>query len=491
MYLEAWNNVQAVWKWLMDNLIYINLIFSIIIIFFERRDPKSVWGWLLILYFVPIFGFVFYLVCGQDFHKVKMFRIKEFEDELNSTIHRQEDSILNRNFDKDHPLLRQYSDTILYNLESSGAIFTDDNEVTIYSDGKEKFEALKEDLRNAKHYIHLQYYIIRKDELFSSIVDILKEKVNEGVEVRILFDAMGCRSLSRKYVAKLRKSGIQTAVFFPAIFGRLQLRVNYRNHRKIAVIDGKTGYVGGFNVGKEYLGEDKRYGYWRDTHLRITGSAVMHLQLRFVLDWNYAAKDNLLKRKELFTSPEDMVRGHTGVQIISSGPDSMYKNIRNNYLKLINQSKESILIQTPYFAPDETILDALKMAALSGVSVNIMFPCKPDHPFVYWATYSYIGEMLQAGARCYTYDNGFIHAKGLISDRKALCYGTANMDIRSFQLNFEVNATIFDEDVAEKMVKQFEEDLEMCTEITPYMYGQRSIVIRIKEQLCRLFAPIL
>ncbi len=482
---------QLTWNWMMDNLVYINLVCSIVIIFFQRRDPKSVWGWLLLLYFVPILGIVFYVVFGQDFHKSKMFHIKEIEDEINSTIHRQEDSILRREFEEKQPSVKRYADLVLYNLQSAGAVFTDDNDVTIYEDGNEKFNALIEDLKKAEHYIHLQYYIIREDELFTRIKDVLIERAKNGVEVRVLYDAMGCRSTGKKLWKSLRAHGIQVAEFFPALFGRLQLRLNYRNHRKIVIIDGKVGYVGGFNVGREYLGLDRRFGYWRDTHLRITGSSVVFLQLRFILDWNYAAKENLLKKRQYFEVPDDAIRGKTGIQIVSSGPDSTYENIKNNYLKLITRSRDSIYIQTPYFIPDETVYDALRVAALSGVDVKIMIPCKPDHPFVYWATYSYIGDMIAAGAKCYTYDNGFLHAKGLISDGKALSFGTANMDIRSFKLNFEVNATIYDEDTAAKMQEIFMEDLSKSTEITAYVYGQRSLLVRIKEQICRLFSPVL
>ncbi len=485
------NYLQIIWNWLMDNLIYINLILSIVIIFFQRRDPKSVFGWLLLLYFIPILGFLFYLIFGQDFHKSKMFRIKEIEDEINSTIHRQEESILKREFKEHQPAVKRYADIVLYNLESTGAVFTDDNEVTILSDGNEKFDNLIEDMKKAEHYIHIQYYIIRDDELFERIKEVLIERAAHGVEVRVLYDSMGCRNTNRNCWKNLKKEGIQVAEFFPALFRRLQLRLNYRNHRKLVIIDGKAGYVGGFNVGREYLGLDEKFGYWRDTHLRISGSAVLHLQLRFILDWNYAAKENLLKKKQYFEIPENAVKGKTGVQIVSSGPDSANKNIRNNYLKLINRSRDSIYLQTPYFIPDESIFDALRIAALSGVDVKIMIPCKPDHPFVYWATYSYIGDMVAAGAKCYTYNNGFLHAKGLISDGKALSYGTANMDIRSFELNFEVNATIFDEETATKMQEIFMEDLTKCTEITPYLYGQRSLLVRIKEQVCRLLSPLL
>ena len=257
------------------------------------------------------------------------------------------------------------------------------------------------------------------------------------------------------------------------------------------VIDGEIGYVGGFNIGKEYVGLDDKFGYWRDTHLRIEGAAVSSLHVRFILDWNYAARDNLLDEESRYFRQTQEKLGSSQIQIISSGPDSNLQNVRNNYLRLINKAEKSIYIQTPYFIPDEAIYSALIMAAYSGVEVNIMIPCKPDHPFVYWATYSYIGDLIMAGAKCYTYDNGFLHAKGLVVDEEVLCYGTANMDIRSFKLNFEVNAVVYDEREAEKMAAAFRRDLEVCTRITKELYVTRSLMVRFKEQVCRLLSPLL
>jgi len=486
-----WEYAKIAGQWIFDNIIYFNMLCSILIVFFQRRNPKSVWGWLLVLYFVPIFGFLLFLVFGQDMHRSKIFKTKEIEDEINFIIHKQEESILRRDFDMQNVSIVQYTDLILYNLESSGSVFTDDNKVTIYTDGKKKFRALIDEIKKAKQYIHIEYYIIRNDEVFEEIKSVLCEKAREGVEVRILYDSMGCMQIRKKVWRELEKAGIHSAEFFPALFKRLHLRINYRNHRKIVVIDGKSAFVGGFNIGREYLGLSKRFGYWRDTHLKISGSAVQHLQLRFLLDWNYSAKENLLRKRQYITMPKEVELGKSGVQIVSSGPDSSYKNIRNNYLKLFNNAKKSIYIQTPYFVPDESIFDSLRMSALSGVDVRLMIPCKPDHPFVYWATYSYVGDMLEAGVKCYTYNNGFLHAKGVIIDQNVICYGTANMDIRSFELNFEVNATIYDSSLATQMHEIFIEDLKNCTEITPFRYKHRKFIVRIKEQVCRLFSPVL
>ena len=483
--------IKVVFSFIWDNLIYINMLFAIIIVFFQRKEPKSAWAWLLILYFIPIIGFVFYLLAGTDVHKRKIFKNKEVEDRISEIVRRQEYHAYSGSLEKLDPRLKGYSDLVLYNLETQGAMLSGNNDIEIFSDGVEKFEALKEDIRNAKEFIHLQYYIFKKDEVFEEIVDILKEKVKEGVEVRILYDAMGCRSIFKKYWKELNATGIETAEFFPAFFGKINLRMNYRNHRKIVVIDNKIGYVGGFNVAKEYIGKDKKFGYWRDTHMKICGDAVVNLHMRFIMDWNYAAKKNLFKDLKYTHVEPYEGREKCEVQIISSGPDSQLQNIRNNYLRLISKAEKSIYIQTPYFIPDEAVLSALVIAIHSGVEVRIMIPCKPDHMFVYEATYSYIGDLVNEGAHCYTYDNGFLHAKTMTVDDKVSICGTANMDIRSFALNFEVAAIVYDENKARKMRLLFEEDVKHSTKITRDMNKKRSLWFKFRERISRMLSPIL
>ena len=470
---QVFSSIAMVWGWLMDHLLYINMILSVVIVFFQRRDPKAVWTWLLVLYFVPIFGFLLYLVLCQDYHKSKMFRIKEVEDRLAHPVKEQERQIQGAMDQIAKTPWRDYESLVLYNLETSGAVLTADNSVDIFTDGEEKFNDLREELKNAEKYIHIQYYIIKNDEVFQSIVPILKERAEAGVEVRILYDGMGGRFMPARVWKELRLCGIRVVEFFPPILGRLQLRINYRNHRKIVVIDGKVGYVGGFNIGREYISKDPKFGYWRDTHLKIRGSAVYSLQIRFALDWNYASGENLFRNGKYFGMGDTgaavrSVLDHRGVmmQIIASGPDAANRQIRNNYIQLITRARRHIYIQTPYFIPDDAALSALKFAAESGVDVRLMIPCKPDHPFVYWATYSYMGDLLAAGAKCYTYENGFLHAKSVMADGMVSCCGTANMDIRSFELNFEVNATIYDEGVTKRLEDNFREDLKLCREVT-------------------------
>lgn len=510
---SAWTTTVTVWMWVMKHLIYINLIFSIIIVFFQRRDPKSVWAWLVVLYFFPIFGFLFYLVLGEDMHKSKMFRVKEVEDRVRFTVRSQEEFLRTHDISLADPLAYDYEDLVVYNLETSGAVLTVDNTVEIFTDGEAKFTDLRRELRKALHFIHLQYYIIKDDELFDSIAPILVERAKEGVEVRVLCDGMGGRSMPEKKWKELKRHGVKVGIFFPAILGRLQLRMNYRNHRKIVIIDNRVAYVGGFNIGREYISRDLKFGYWRDTHLKLSGGSVLSLQIRFALDWNYAAKENLFKNMRYFEVEDedgsplkegigkggelyrvDLAEGKRpplGIQIIASGPDASFRQIRNNYIRLFSRARNHIYIQTPYFVPDDAALSALSMAAKSGVDVRLMIPCKPDHPFVYWATYSYVGDLLAAGAKCYTYENGFLHAKGVMTDGRVCSYGTANMDIRSFELNFEVNAVIYDEVTTKKLEDLFLEDLKLCKEITMEMYQERSLLIRLKEQCSRPLSPLL
>ena len=277
--------------------------------------------------------------------------MKEIEGEVKYAIRRQEESIYRKQLRLKDPELERFRSLILYNLNEAEAVLTDNNDIQIYTDGKEKFWSLIYEIEHARNYIHIQYYIIKNDELWQQIEEVLIRKAKQGVEIRVLFDSMGCRTMHNRDWARLEKAGIAVAEFFPALLGKLQLRVNYRNHRKIVIIDGRIGFVGGFNVGREYLGKDPKFGYWRDTHLCIEGAAVTSLAVRFVLDWNYAAKENLFLEDRIFEIPDYLRNGREPVQIISSGPDSKSQVIRNNYLRLIHLAKERVYIQSPYFIP--------------------------------------------------------------------------------------------------------------------------------------------
>ena len=475
---------------LLSVLIILNISFGFVLIFLERKDPTATWGWLMVLTLLPFFGFVLYLLLGQNLKKQKIFDSKTVDDKI--FYYKSLEQVKELEDCKELSLCRYdsyYQESIQMHLHSSHSVYTENNHVDIIIDGEEKFKKLIEDISNAKDHIHLLYYIIKNDNLSNRLMKILTKRAKEGIEVRLLFDSLGSRKLSRNLILDFEEAGGKFATFFPARIPILSLRINYRNHRKIAIIDGNIGYVGGFNIGDEYLGLDKKFGYWRDNHLRIRGNAVQSMQMRFVSDWNHSSLDKMDYENRYY--PSMSLKSDTGIQIVSSGPDSEEMHIKNGYLKMIMSARESIYIQTPYFVPDESFLDCLKIAALSGVDVNIMIPNKPDHPFIYWASYSYIGELLRSGVKAYTYEAGFLHAKTVIVDEEISSVGTANIDIRSFKLNFEINAFVYDKFVASTLTDNFKEDLKKCHEITQARYDSRSTIIKLKESISRLLSPIL
>lgn len=475
--------------WLLRNSFWMNMLFAILLVFSQRRNPTSTWLWFMVIIFLPGFGFILYLFLGEDLKRSRMFQKKAKEDRLiREKAISQRDKIKRDALRFSNPRTEEYKDLIKMHLMMSESYFSDDNYIELYFSGKDKFDALFESISNAKKYIYMEYYIVKGDEIGRKVIERLTEKVKEGVEVKFLYDGMGGRKLSRDYFKEFKKAGGKVAVFFPPFLKYLSLRINYRNHRKICIFDGEEAYVGGFNIGDEYLGLSEKFGFWRDTHIKIRGTAVNDLLIRFMKDWKFAAKDDENYDYDLSVP---IVRGKTAVQIVSSGPDSKWASIKDGYFNMITKAKERIYIQTPYFIPDDSMYDALKVAGLSGKDVKVMIPCKPDHPFVYWAGYSYIGELLEAGVKFYIYENGFLHSKIFIMDDFVTSIGTANLDIRSFKLNFEVNAFIYDEEVNRKMVEQFNLDLKYCKEITPETYLNRSGIIRLKESFSRLLSPIL
>ncbi|WP_164667510.1 cardiolipin synthase [Virgibacillus doumboii] len=474
---------------LLAFILVFNIALALTIIFLERKDASSTWAWLMVLLFIPIVGFILYLIFGKRLSGQRIFTWDtKSKLGVKKAVQQQLRAIEENNFDFKHKELAEYKDLYYLHLRNNDAIFTQDNSVKIFTDGAEKFEALIQDLKSATDHIHLLYYILRHDKLGRKISDILIAKAKKGVEVRVLYDDMGSRGIKKKFLNRLRKAGVQVEAFFPPKIPKVNLKINFRNHRKLAIIDGKTGYIGGFNIGDEYLGENKKFGYWRDTHLRICGDAVTNMQTRFILDWNQASRNDIVYEDRFY---EAETAGDVGVQIVSSGPDSDWEQIKNGYIKMIMSAKEYVYIQTPYFIPDESLRDTLRIAVLSGVDVKIMIPNKPDHPFVYWATLSYIGDLVYAGAEVYIYQNGFLHAKTIVVDGKIASVGTANIDVRSFRLNFEVNAFLYDKGLAERLLEAFNHDITLSTQMTKKLYEKRSLGIRFKESISRLLSPIL
>ncbi len=478
-------------SYIIPYILVLNIIFAITVIFLERKDPSSSWAWILVLFFFPVGGFVLYLLLGRQLRKKHLFRWDGRKDiGIESLIDYQIEALEKDRLEFRAGHVEDYKELIYMNLTTNNAVLTQDNHIDIFCDGAEKFEQLIDDILNAKDHIHIQYYIFKLDNLGKRILDATIKKAKQGVKVRILFDEMGSRGVRKRHFKDLLDVGGEIEVFFPSILPLINPRLNFRNHRKIVIVDGRIGYIGGFNVGDEYLGLNKRFGYWRDTHLRIEGSAVHPLQTRFLLDWNQASSKQPIGYAERYF-PAIPKKGDAAIQIVSSGPDTEWAVIKNGYLRLIANANRYIYIQTPYFIPDVSFFDAIQIAALSGIDVRIMIPNKPDHPFVYWATYSYVGQLLKAGARVYHYDKGFIHAKMIVVDDEVASVGTANIDVRSFNLNFEVNAFIYDRYLAHNLAEIFETDIFDSTELTIETYDSRSNVVKFKESISRLLSPIL
>ncbi|SDX32374.1 cardiolipin synthase [Marininema mesophilum] len=480
--------MSVVVAFLFGTLMIMNILLAVVVVFLERRNVSATWAWLLVLSFIPVLGFIIYLLFGRNLSHKKIFTWdRQSRLRMRRLVTAQKEGLIERA--KCDPLIAEYRELIRMHLNQDQAVLTYHNDLEIYTDGKSKFDALLADLEKAEDHIHLLYYIVRDDHLGQQIGAVLERKAREGVSVRLLYDDLGSRGLSKRFIRMLRKAGGEVEAFFPSRLRWINPRMNYRNHRKLVVIDGKTGYIGGFNIGDEYLGSNPRFGFWRDTHLRIQGGAVHSLQARFVLDWNQASHRNLSFQDYYY--PEPFEHGDVNAQIISSGPDAECEQIKNGYIKMILSAKRYIYIQTPYFIPDDSLLDALRIAVTSGIDVRVMIPDKPDHPFVYWATYSYLGELLRIGGRVYIYRNGFLHAKTIVVDDKIASVGTANIDVRSFRLNFEVNAFLYHEGTAKCLADVFHEDMMLSTPLTLEKYMERSLTIRLKESVSRLVSPIL
>ncbi len=488
--LENWD-FSLVLSTVAAILFIVNLLLAIGLIFLERRSAQSVWAWVLVLFFLPIVGFIIYMIFGRTIYNQHIFKIDEKDKVgLEHLVKQQLEDIKNKQFSFVNPLANKHKKLIHMLLYNNQSFLTNNNSITTYTDMNEKFDQMLEDIENAEDHIHFQYYIFRLDGIGKKLYNAMLKKQKEGVSVKILYDDMGSRALNLRQFRKIKSYGGEVEAFFPSFLTVINPRVNNRNHRKIVVIDGKIGYIGGSNVGDEYVGKSKKFGPWRDTHLRIQGNAVKSLQLRFMLDWNSHAKRNNMVYSDRFF-PANYHSGDRYVQIASSGPDEVWQQIKYGYLKMIYHAKNNIYIQTPYFIPDQSVMEALRIAILGGVKVHLMIPNMPDHPFVYWATYSNSGALVKMGADVHIYEEGFLHQKILMIDDEVVSIGTTNIDNRSFLLNFEVNAFIYSKREAEKQRDIYEMDVKNSSLLTEERYEARGKWIKLKEAVANLISPIL
>ena len=478
------------WKWIIT-IIYVIILAAVCLrIIYETRSTTKTMAYLLFCLFIPVVGVAFYLVFGINYWRKKLYDKKMALDEkilaqLKKDISQYNEESL-QNCDIADPDNTELAAMLIKDLKSP---VTRKNKVTLFVNGEEKFPELIHVLQQAKHHIHLEYYIYEQDEIGTAIIELLIKKAREGVEVRFIYDDFGSPSIKKKIEIRMKEAGVQVHPFHKVHFYLLANRLNYRNHRKIVVVDGQTAFVGGINVSDKYINKPGQL-YWRDTHLRIDGPGVYYLQYLFISDWNFCCP-NPLKPEQLHFVPNQAIKGETHVQVAASGPDSLQPSVLFSIIQAINLAKEEILITTPYFIPGDSITDAIRIAALSGLSIKLLVPGICDSKLVNAASKSYYNDLLQAGVEIYLYQKGFIHAKTLVTDGKLSIIGTANMDYRSFELNFEVNAIIYDKPFAEKMRRVFFNDLETAEKIDPERWYKRPAYEQFPEKMARLFSPVL
>lgn len=475
---------------LVSMFLYINAALIIIfIVFIKPREVTSIYLWIAAFLFLPvIFVLIFYVFFGRDYRRLKLFRNKAANDANVYNLVREQRKNMVLASESYVKSLHENIDLARMLIKTNNSFITTDNEVRYINEGNEFFTALFEEISKAKRFVHMEMYIIRNDELGKKLVHELAVKAKEGVEVKLLYDAVGCHKLPRKFFRELTGAGGKTAEYFPSLIRAFNTRFNNRNHRKLLVVDGETGICSGFNVGIEYIGRGP-LGVWRDDAVVMRGGAAITIETRFIQDWNFASKDSTLITPYL--PAEGDGPGKSVVQIVSGGPDTEHSPIKLHYVKMISSATKKIYIQTPYFVPEEPILAALEMAAQSGVEVRLMIPCKPDHPFVFWASTFNAGNLLKSGVLVYKFAPGFIHAKICVIDDQVASVGSANPDKRSFELNFETNAVIYDAKLAVTIGEKFLKDVtENSDQMTLEQYSARGTLVRLKEAIARLYTPI-
>jgi len=478
------------WYWILVNsILLLTIIFVVVVIVLENRDPIKTVSWLLVLFLLPVVGIILYLYVGRNFRKSKFFTLKGVADKISIEQLRQDQLVrLDKQiFIKDEKLTPKRNMMRLL-LNNSKALITEKNHVRILNNGRQTFGSMIYELENAKSHIHLEFYIIEDDIIGNRIKDILVKKAKTGVRVKVIYDDLGSWSLSRKYILELTNAGVEVHSFMPVRVYALANKVNYRLHRKIIVIDGRVGFVGGLNIADRYWrGLGKNY-MWRDTHLRIEGESVHSLQAVFLTDWSFVT--NRHTEEDGFFPPikvdEDCL-----VQIVTSGPDSDWQSIMQAYFTAISTAKHYVYFSTPYFLPNESIMTALKAAALSGVDVRILLPEKNDSWIVGHSSRSYLREVLESGVKVYLFKKGFTHSKLMIVDDIISSVGTANLDIRSFDQDFEVNALIYDEAVTISLKKDYLEDVKLSQELDLASWMKRPRIQKWLESFARVFSPLL
>ncbi|MFD2098948.1 cardiolipin synthase [Flagellimonas iocasae] len=441
--------------------------------------PSKTLAWLLAIFTIPVGGVLLYLLFGRNRRKNKLFSLKnEFSARHQLSIDSEKITISDKH--------KKISSLIYKTVECP---VTEHNDLTLLKDGKNTFESIFEALESAQEHIHLQYYIFEEGSLADKLLEIFERKVAQNVKVRLLYDGIGSYSLSRKYLQRLKKCGVEVAQFLPFRFGRFLSSLNYRNHRKIIVVDNAIGFTGGINISDKYYRGDPHLGRWHDTHLKIEGEAVDFLNRFFITDWYLASKKKVDVSQFNITKTPNV---GTPIQIVPSSPDDDFAVMEQVYFSIMNHAKKYVYIINPYIIPNHAILQSLQTAALSGVDVRLLMSSSTDIKWVDWCVRSYFESYLKAGIKVYLYPDGFLHSKVMISDDDIVSIGTANLDNRSLQQNYEANAIVYDAHLCQQMKKDFLEDCSKSIMLNDYhTFSKRPWINKLIEGIAKLLSPVL
>jgi cardiolipin synthase len=452
----------------------------VLVIITENRNPLKTIPWVIVLLMLPGLGLVFYFFFGQDNRKQRIISRRTYKRIMKRPQAGKASYDLCTVPEQYKPLF-----TLLGHNNQSSLLYGSD--ISIYTSGTDKFKALFDELEQAIHHIHFQYYIFLDDEIGSKVKELLIAKARAGVKVRVLYDDVGCWDVKNRFFKEMKNAGIEVYAFLKVAFPVFTSKVNYRNHRKIVVIDGKVGFMGGMNVADRYIA-GTAWGNWRDTHFKFTGKGVHGLQSAFLIDW-YVVSKKLLNDK-IYYPPVTTLTDNI-MQILTSGPVGQWRTLLQAIIFVVANARQYIYIQTPYFLPTEGLNQALQTAALGGIDVKLMLPKRSDTQTANMASRSFIDDMVKAGAKVYFYSSGFLHSKLVVSDDMLTCIGSANMDFRSFEHNFEITAFVYQNSFALQMKKIFMHDMQDCEKLTPSRWLKRPLRLRIAESFMRLFSPLL
>ena len=479
-YMLAAIHIQYIVSSILIALYCLTILGLVLVIITENRNPLKTIPWVIVLLLAPGIGLIFYIFFGQDNRRQRVISRRTYKRIMKRP---QEGQI-----PQDACIVpKEYAplSNLLSNSNQSSLLYG--TEITTYTNGADKFKDLLEDLRQATHHIHLQYYIFCDDEIGKEVQQILIQKAKEGIQVRVLYDDVGCWNVKDKFFKEMKRAGIKVYPFLRVAFPIFSSKVNYRNHRKIVVIDGKVGYMGGMNIADRYA-KGIAWGNWHDLHFKFIGKGVHGLQSAFLIDW-YVITKKLLIDKTYYPATQNY--SDNIMQIATSGPVGMWRTLLQATIFIISNAKRYVYIQTPYFLPTEGLNQALQSAALGGVDVRIMLPKRSDTRSANMATHSFIDEMVRAGVKIYFYKPGFLHSKLIVSDDAITSIGSANMDFRSFEHNFEINSYVYQKDFAIKMKNIFYNDITYCEHLIPSLWLKRPLKQRLAESFMRLFSPLL